>query len=474
MNDSFLATERIPKLVRRFAIPCCISMVVAALYNIVDQIYIGWSNAGAYGNAATNIVYPFTVVALGLALLAGDGAAASFSLFLGAGERRKAGKCIGNGLLILIIFSVVLLAVGLLLREQIIQLFGGDPGETLCYQYAQDYYFWICLGIPFYIIGQGMNASIRADGSPRFAMAATLAGSIANIILDPIFIFALGMEVKGAAIATMIGQVVTFAFTVVYMTRSKNFRISKESVKFSPMLVKKELGLGLASLIIQLAIVAIITVANNLVGRYGYETLSRSGEPFGIVTPLAVIGICMKVFGIVISIVIGVSLGGQPVIGYNMGAGNASRVKETCRVILIADILIGLIAMAVFEFLPYQVVSLFGTNNGPVYQEYAILCMRIFLGGILGTCLIKSISILLQSMGSSWKSTLLALSRDVIFFIPAIIILANASHSVVDMLWSAVIADILATILGSILLKTEFRKLTIAHTDPAPDSLSQQ
>jgi len=459
MTESFLATESIGKLIRKFAVPCCISMVVAALYNIVDQIYIGWSNAGAYGNAATNIVYPFTVVALGLALLAGDGAAASFSLYLGAGQKERANRCVGNGLLLLIIFSAVLLAVGLLLKEPIIQLFGGNPAEELCYRYAQDYYFWICLGLPFYIIGQGMNASIRADGSPRYAMAATLAGSIANIILDPVLIFALGMEVKGAAIATVIGQIVTFVMTLLYFRKSKAFHISRSSMAPSGQVLRKEASLGLASLIIQLAIVAIITVANNLVGTYGYETLSSTGEPFGMVTPLAVIGICMKVFGIVISIVIGVSLGGQPIIGYNMGAHNAARVRQTCRKILIIDIIIGAIAMAAFEFLPYQIVSIFGANNGPVYQEYAIVCTRIFLGGIIGTCLVKSMSILLQSMGNSIKSTLLALSRDVIFFIPAIIILASLTHSVVSMLWSAVIADILAAALGFVLLFTELKKL---------------
>ena len=467
MKESFLATEKTSRLIRRFAIPCCISMVVAALYNIVDQVYIGWSAAGANGNAATNIVYPFTVIALALALLAGDGAAASFSLFQGSREERKANKCIGNGLVMLIIFSIVLLAAGLIFQKQITGLFGANPAEELCYQYAQDYYFWICLGLPFYIIGQGMNASIRADSSPRFAMAATLAGSIANIILDPVFIFALKMEVKGAAIATVIGQIVTFTMSVIYLTRSKSFKITRDSMVLSKTIVSKELAIGLASLIIQLAIVAIITVANNLVVKYGYETISSSGEPYGMVTPLAVIGICMKVFGIVISIIIGVSLGGQPIIGYNMGAGNVVRVRETCRNIIIIDIIIGLIAMALFELIPYQIISIFGSNNGPVYQEYAIQCMRIFLGGILGTCLVKSFSILLQSMGSSLKSTLLALSRDVIFFIPAIIIIANASRSVVTMLWSAVIADILAVILGILLLFTEFRRLEKPAENPA-------
>ena len=457
MEKIDLGKEKISKLIRKFAIPCVISMIVAALYNIVDQIFIGWSEAGSFGNAATNIVYPFTVIALAFALLIGDGAAALFNLSLGAKNKEKANKSIGNGLILLIILAIALTLLGLIFNEQILTIFGGNPKEVECYQYAKDYLQIICYGLPFYIIGQGLNATIRSDGSPKYAMLATIVGAISNIILDPIFIFIFKMSVKGAAIATIIGQIFTFIISILYFKKSKSFKINKKAIKLDSEICKKIISLGLASLITQLAIVIIIAVANNLVGKYGYTTISSSGGAYGVVTPLAVIGICMKVFGIVVSIVIGVSLGGMPIIGYNMGAKNIKRVKETIKYILMTNFIIGCIAFVLFEFFPTLIINIFGKGNSFEYLEYSKYCLRIFLGGIILTCLIKSMSILLQSMGSSFKSTILALSRDVIFFVPAIIIIATLSHSVVTMLWSAIIADGLSFILGVILLRSELR-----------------
>ena len=451
--------DKISKLIKKFAIPCVISMIVAALYNIVDQIFIGWSKAGAFGNAATNIVYPFTVVALAFALLVGDGAAALFSLSLGAKDKEKTNKSIGNGLVLLLFISIVLTILGLLFNKQILNLFGGNPNEVECYQYAKDYLRIICYGLPFYIIGQGLNASIRNDGSPKYAMLATVVGAISNIVLDPIFIFVFKMSVKGAAIATVIGQILTFIISILYLMKSKQFKVNKESIKLNKGICIKIVSLGLASLITQLSIVIIIAVANNLVGKYGYMTMASTGVPYGAVIPLAVIGICMKVFGIIVSIVIGVSLGGMPIIGYNMGAGNTKRVKETIKYILITNLMIGLFAFIIFELFPGFIINIFGSGNGTEYMEFADYCLRIFLGGIILTCLIKSMSILLQSMGSSFKSTILALARDVIFFVPSIILIASLSHSVVTMLWSAIIADILAFITGVILLKQEFKNM---------------
>ena len=449
--------DKISKLIKKFAIPCVISMIVAALYNIVDQIFIGWSKAGAFGNAATNIVYPFTVIALAFALLVGDGVAALFNLSLGAKNKEKANKSIGNGLILLIIISVILTIFGLVFNKQILRIFGGNPDEVQCYQYAKDYLRIICYGLPFYIIGQGLNASIRSDGSPKYAMFATVIGAISNIILDPIFIFVFNMSVKGAAIATIIGQILTFIVSLLYLKKSKSFKINKESLKLNKEICKKSTSLGLASLITQLAIVIIIAVANNLVGKYGYKTVASTGVAYGVVTPLAVIGICMKVFGIVVSIVIGVSLGGMPIIGYNMGAKNIKRVKETIKYILITNFIIGCIAFIIFELYPTFIINIFGNDNSFEYLEYSKYCLRIFLGGIILTCMTKSLSILLQSMGSSFKSTLLALARDVIFFVPAIIIIATLSHSVVTMLWSSIIADVLSFVLGILLLKSELK-----------------
>ena len=457
MEKIDLENDKISKLIKKFSIPCVISMIVAALYNIVDQIFIGWSEAGAFGNAATNIVYPFTVIALAFALLVGDGAAALFNLSLGAKDKEKTSKSIGNGLILLIVISIILTILGLAFNKQILNIFGANPKEVKCYQYAKDYLRIICYGLPFYIIGQGLNASIRSDGSPKYAMIATVIGAISNIILDPIFIFVFKMSVKGAAIATIIGQILTFIVSILYLKKPKSFKITKKSIKLDNQICKQLISLGLASLITQLAIVIIIAVANNLVGKYGYMTMSSSKVAYGVVTPLAVIGICMKVFGIVVSIVIGVSLGGMPIIGYNMGAKNIKRVKETIKYILITNFIIGCIAFVLFEFFPTFIINIFGNGNSFEYLEYAKYCLRIFLGGIVLTCITKSLSILLQSMGSSFKSTVLALARDVIFFVPAIIIIATSTHSVVTMLWSAIIADVLAFVLGIFLLKSELK-----------------
>ena len=223
MENLDLENDKISKLIKNFAIPCVISMIIAALYNIVDQIFIGWSEAGAYGNAATNIVYPFTVIALAFALLVGDGAAALFNLSLGAKDNKKASKAIGNGLILLIGIAIVLTILGLIFNKQILNVFGGNPEEVECYKYAKDYLRIICYGLPFYIIGQGLNATIRSDGSPKYAMVATVIGALSNIILDPIFIFVFKMGVKGAAIATIIGQILTFFISILYLRRAKSF-----------------------------------------------------------------------------------------------------------------------------------------------------------------------------------------------------------------------------------------------------------
>lgn len=460
MKELDLGTGNIGSLIKKFSIPCVISMVVAALYNIVDQIFIGWSAAGAYGNAATNIVYPFTVFALGLALLVGDGAAAGFSIALGCGNKKQADKNIGNGLTVLVVSSIVLCLLGFCFQVQILGLFGGNPEEAECYAYATEYFKIICIGIPFYMIGQGLNGAIRADGSPRYAMACTLAGAITNLIFDPVFIFGLGMGVKGAAIATIMGQILTFAMSVFYLTKAKNFVLDKDSMKPERNTVGRIISVGMASLIVQLSIVIIIAVNNNLLTKYGYNTYASTGEAFGAVIPLAVVGIVMKVFGIVVSIVIGISLGGQPIIGYNMGAGNTERVKKTIQLITKLVLLVGMVAFLIFELAPDAIIYLFGSHNTAEYMEYARLCIRIFLGGIILTCYIKSAAIILQSMGNSVKSTILALLRDVIIFVPASIILAMLSKSIVTMLWAAVISDVIAAIVGFLSVRSELDNLT--------------
>ena len=440
MKNFDLGKDKINKLLLNFSIPCIISMLVGALYNIVDQIFIGWG-VGYLGNTATNIVYPFTVIALSLALLFGDGASALFSLSLGSNDDKKVSKSIGNSVVILVLISLILTLCGFIFKNNILKLFGVTDAS---FALANDYLSVILIGIPFYVIGQGLNGIIRADGSPKYAMIATLSGAILNIILDPIAIFRLGLGVKGAAIATIVGQIVTFILTIMYFRKPKKFEISKESLKLDMAIVKREALLGISSFITQISIVLVIAVCNNLIVKYG------SQSKYGADIPLSAIGIVMKVFGIVIALVIGTSIGGQPIIGFNYGAGNEKRVKETFKLIIRTNLIVGIVAFAIFQIFPQTIINIFG-NESELYNEYALYCFRIYLSGITLTCITKTCSIYLQAIGKSFKSMFISVMRDVILFIPSLIVLAKI-FGVVDMLWASLVADVIAFIIAMLMI----------------------
>lgn len=436
-----LGNEKIGKLLLNFSIPCIISMLVGALYNIVDQIFIG-NGVGYLGNAATNVVYPFTVIALALALLIGDGASAIFSLYLGKKDNESANKGVGNSLVLMVIISIIVTLFGFLFQEQILKVFGVTSGT---YSYAKDYYQVILIGIPFYILTSGLNGIVRADGAPKFAMFATLLGAILNIILDPIAIFVFHLGVKGAAIATIFGQIMSCIVTLLYFIKPKKVKLTRDSFKLDKGICKKITMLGVSSFITQISIVIVIAVANNMIVKYG--ALSK----FGSDIPLSVVGIVMKVFAIVIAIVIGITIGSQPIIGYNFGAGKIDRVKKTFKLILITNTIIGIIAFILFQVFPQYIINIFGSESN-LYNEYALLCFRIYLAGIIFTCITKCCSIYLQSIGKPIKSMILSLSRDIVIFIPALIILAHY-YGVVGMLWSSLIADVVSFLLAIIVLR---------------------
>lgn len=275
-------------------------------------------------------------------------------------------------------------------------------------------------------------------------MFATLIGAILNIILDPIAIFVLDLGVKGAAIATIIGQIISCIFTLIYFIKPKKLKLSKKCFKLDKYICKKILMLGISSFITQLSIVIVIAVANNMIVKYGSNSI------YGADIPLSVVGIVMKVFGIVIALVIGTSIGGQPIIGYNYGAGNIQRGNHTFKLILITNIIIGIIAFVIFQFFPQYIINIFGSEN-PLYNEYAKLWFRIYLSGIVFTCITKTCSIYLQSMGKSIKSMILSLSRDIVIFIPALMILSKI-YGVVGMLYSALIADVISFVIAVLIL----------------------
>ena len=325
-SNAFLETEKIGKLMRKYSIPCIISLLVAALYNIVDQIFIANADyLGAYGNAANTVVYPLTVVALAVAVMIGDGCCSFVSISLGACESKKASGSIGSAVILSILSSLVIMVLYLIFQAPILTLFGGRV-NVQTYALSKEYFFWITLGIPFYTFGQAMNPIIRSDGSPKYAMVSTLVGAFANIVLDPIFIYVFRWGMMGAAVATVIGQILTAILSIAYLFRMKAVKLEKASFRFHPNLMKKFIPLGGTSFLSQISLVFSMAAVNNMVSHYsGLDPIFSQTQYTHI--PMAVIGIVMKFFQIVISISVGTAAGCIPVVGYNIGAKRKDRAK---------------------------------------------------------------------------------------------------------------------------------------------------
>ncbi len=309
-EENILGKEKIGKLIRKFSVPCIIALLVNSLYNIVDQIFIGWG-VGYLGNGATNIVFPLTMVCLAFALMFGDGTSAYLSLRLGEKKEKEAGKGVGNGVAISIIVAILLCTITLIFLPQLLNLFGCTEALRT---YALGYGYIIGIGLPFMMVGTTLNSIIRADGNPKYAMTSMVLGAVLNIILDPIFIFVFKMGVEGAAIATVISQIVTFIMNIMYIKKFKSVKIGKEEFKLKLNVLQKVSALGISSFITQISIVLVIAVENNLLGKYG------ANSKFGSEIPITVFGIVMKISQILNSIIIGIAAGSQPILGYNYGA----------------------------------------------------------------------------------------------------------------------------------------------------------
>lgn len=451
-NESFyLTTTPVKKLLIKFSIPCILSMLVSSLYNIVDQIFIGNSTAGTAGIMATTLVYPFTVVALAIALLIGDGSAALYSISLGSKDKKTSDKCIGNAIISTLISSIVLLILGFILMNPILNLLGANGYDLRCQEFSKQYFTIILCGLPFYMFTSSMASVIRASGAPTYSMISTVVGAVINLILDPILIFNFDMGIKGAAIATIIGQFVSAIFSAVYFIKPKLIKINKNSFKIDGSVLGKLLKLGISSFITQISIAIITIVANNVVGSIGGEHATDAGGALGIV---------FKVFAIIISFSVGVAVGSQPIIGYNYGAKKYKRVLESYKLVIIANIIIGLIGMLLFELVPDKIVSLFGghANDLEFYKEYASLSFRIYLGGILFCCIQKASCIFLQSIDRPYKAMILSLMRDVILLVPGICILGLCGN-LKSMLWAGPISDIGTFIVTVILVSIEYKNI---------------
>ncbi len=447
-TNNYLAEEKIEKLLLKFSIPCIMSLLVSSLYNIVDQIFIG-RGVGYLGNGATNVVFPITVISLAIALMLGDGAAAYLSLCQGKKDMDAGNKSMGNVIMLLVTSGLAMAVLFALFKSQILNAFGATENNL---PYANEYFDYIILGIPFFVVGNGLNSIIRADGSPKFAMITTLAGCIINVIFDPIAIFGFHMGMKGAAIATIAGQIVTAICGAVYVLfRAKTFKLTWKSMIPDISIIGKFVPLGISSFLTQLSIVVIMGVMNNVLVKYG--AMSKYGADI----PLTVVGIVMKVFQIVVSICIGIAAGSQPVVGYNYGAGEYRRVKALFTTIIKAEATVGLISMILFELFPLQITSIFGSEDG-LYNEFAVLSFRIFLSMIILTCIQKSVSVFLQSLGKPVMAMGLSLLREFVLSVPLAIVLPMF-FGVEGALFSAPVADVVTMVAVIIMARIVIREL---------------
>ena len=454
MKKVDLGKENINKLLISFAIPCVISMLINSVYNIVDQIFIG-KGVGTLGNAATNVIFPLVIIFNAVAGLIGNGAAANLSLKLGEGKKEEGGKIVGSAVTVSIIFSIILSVIAYFFLPKLVYMFGCTENV---YQYAVDYGKIIILGAPFMIIYSALSQLIRADGSPKYSMVLLVVGAILNIILDPIFIFTFNMGVKGGAIATVIGQIVSFVMAILYLKKVKSVKLEKESFKVDKS-ITRTLGLGLSSFITQSTVLALFVFMNNMMTKYGALT------KYGADIPLSVYGVISKINSLYISTILGISIGAQPIIGFNYGAGNYERVKETLRKVLTINLVVGLIFNIIFYLFPKEIVSIFITNSDPNYKlflEFAVIICHSFLLVMGLNFLEMTTSITVQSLGNVKKATMVSFIRQIILFIPIACFMAIYLHKgIYGVLNAGPIADAITFFIALVIFYSEYRKLSI-------------
>lgn len=430
-NSNYLGSEKVGKLLRKFSVPCIFSLIISCLYNIVDQIFVG-NGVGYLGNAATGVIFPITVVGWGLSLFFGDGAAAALSVSLGRGETDKIHKSVGNSILFSFLSGILIILISYLSGNGLLRLIGATDANIAM---AHDYGFIIYAMMPLAMVQNTLASIIRADGSPGYAMVAMLTGAVINIIGDPLAIFVFDLGIKGAAYATILGQLVSFLICIAYLRKSKTFGISGDSFKLGFPLLKRVMALGASSLLTQLSIVIIMVINNILLVRYG------AGSIYGEDIPLAAFVVIMKLFQIVLNIAIGIAAGAQPIVGYNYGAGKYDRVKELLKLMIKWTVIVCVVCTVLFEAVPQFFISIFGAD-GALYTHFAVMCLRIYLSLIIFTCVQKVCAIFLQSIGCAAAAAPLSVLRDAFLIIFSLI--APIFLGVTGIFWAAPAADILA------------------------------
>lgn len=442
-----LGTEKVGKLLVRFAVPSIISLVLNAIYNLVDQIFIG-QGVGYLGNAATNIILPLVTFQLAIGIMLSDGTASYLSLKLGEGKSAEAAKGVGNCISFTFIFGIALCLLFELFLSPLCRLFGSTEGT---YGYAMEYGRIVVLGFPLSMICCSMGGVLRADGRPNESMVGMIIGCVTNIVLDYVFVMILGWGVAGAAWATIIGQALNAIYYVVLMFRFKSIQLKKQDLKPSLAVSSKTWSLGMPSFITQIATVIVIFVMNNVIKTAGGA--SKYGEDI----PLAVLGITMKLSMVVTQVALGVALGAQPIYGFNYGCRQPQRVKETFRLAMIFSTAVLVVATVAFQMFPRQIVQIFGQES-ELYMEYAVKCLRIYLAAtfVIGANLVCSI--FLQSVGKAVQSSVLSLSRQILILVPAILLLGLLG-GVETLLFAGPVADVAACIISVIMVSIYWKKI---------------
>ena len=442
-----LGTEPIGKLLCRFAVPSCISLVVNAIYSMVDQIFIG-QGVGYLANAATNIILPLMTVQIALGVMLSDGTSAFLSLQLGSGENKKAARGVANCVTLTVVIGILLCLLFELFLEPLCHMFGSTDKVL---PYAMEYGRIIVAGFPIAMINYAMAGVIRADGRPKESMIGMVIGCVVNIVLDYLFVIVMPWGIAGAAWATVIGQVLNAVYYIYLLFGFKSVKLRKEDFALNGKIVGKLATLGMPSFVTQIATVFVIMTMNNVIATVGEQS------KYGSEIPLAVIGITMKLCMVVSQVALGIAIGAQPIYGFNYGNKQYDRVKKTFKLAMISSTLVLVAAFFVFEFLPEPIINLFGQES-ELYMEYAVKCVRTYLCCcfVIGSNLV--ICIFFQSVGQAMPSTALSFLRQIIVLIPAIIILGNIA-SVEGILWAGPISDLLSGIVSIIVVAVYWKKI---------------
>lgn len=442
-----LGYEKISVLLKQFAIPSIIAMVVSSLYNIVDQVFIG-QGVGYLGNAATNVAFPLTTICLAITLLISIGSASRFSLSLGAGDQERAAQSVGNAVSMMILFGIFYFILIEIFLHPLLNAFGATA-EVM--PYAKSYTRITAIGMPFLIVTNGMSNLARADGSPKYSMTCMLVGAIINTILDPIFIFVLHLGVEGAALATIIGQFFSFLMAAHYLKMFRQIRLEKRHFYLKLPVCLNIASLGMSNCLNQLAITLVQVVMNNSMTYYGAKSI------YGSEIPLAASGIVLKTNAILLSVIIGLSQGSQPIIGFNYGAKQYDRVRGVYKLAISCNLVVSAIGFVLFQFFPKQIISLFGTGDA-LYFEFSVKFMRIFLFMVFINGVQLLSSNFFAAIGKPLKGMFLSLTRQVIFLIPLLLILP-VFFGIDGIMFSAPIADTIAFLVTVFFISREMKQM---------------